>query len=298
MTTIIILILIVPIGGSKFDSQGNDQPQVSDNTDLTYSNSIGIEFVLIPAGSFIMGSIKEYSEEELYPEHPQHKVTISKSFYLSKYPVTVGEFRQFVNTTSYETDGEKADGSWVWSEDKWQQKEDASWENPYFLQSEKNPVVCVSWNDAMAFVEWLKLSESKSYRLPTEAEFEYALRAGTTTTYFFGNDTIDYAKYGWPQGVTSQGFSSHPVGAKLPNPWGLYDMVGNSWQWCSDWYQKKYDSSSLNTDPQGPLRGKYRVNRGGMGDDVTGWSSTTRDALPPNSDYSNQTFRIVLSISE
>ena len=270
--------------------------QDADQIENCFTNAIGMEFVFIHSGSFLMGS----SEDEGNPnEHPQHKITISKSFYMSKYPVTVGEFRQFVTETGYRTEGEKNGGSWVWTDkNEWGQKEDANWKNPYFEQSERNPIVCINWNDAQAFTEWLKKKDGKNYRLPTEAEFEYACRAATTTTYFFENDTLHFTDYGWAQTLTSQGFPTHPVGLKLANPWGLFDMVGNAWQWCGDWYDESYYSNSPSLDPKGPLNGDYKVNRGGMGDDINDWSSYKRDALPPNCDFSNQSFRLVLEITK
>lgn len=292
----ILVSLIIQFSYGLVNAQSTNQQSNSFRSDKTFTNAIGMEFVLIPAGSFLMGSAKKGGTGSQFP---QHKVIISKPFYMSKYPVTVGEYRQFVNATDYKTEGENGGGSWVWTDEtQWVQKADASWENPYFPQNDSHPVVCISWNDAQAFVEWLKTKENKNYRLPSEAEFEYALRAGTTNNYFFENDTVNFSMYGWPQELTSQGFPTHPVGAKLPNPWGLYDMVGNAWQWCGDWYDSNYYSNSPEIDPKGPPNGDYKINRGGMGPDIVSWSSSMRDALPPNDDYSNQSFRVVLLVSE
>ncbi|RPH28915.1 MAG: hypothetical protein EHM93_18035 [Bacteroidales bacterium] len=274
---------------------GNNTNQAVDSLDkrvLSFTNSQGMEFLLIPKGSFLMGSTDGRGNLD---ELPQHKVTINSSFYMSKYPVTVGDFSQFVKATGYITEGERNGGSWVWSEkNNWEQKIDANWKNPYFKQTDKHPVVCITWNDAMAFVNWLKAKEGKEYSLPTEAQFEYACRAGTSNKYFFEHDTINFSDYGWPQQLTLQGFPTHLIGTKKSNPWGLYDMVGNAWQWCNDWYDEKYYKTSPEVDPAGPKTGDYKVNRGGMGDEVKYWSSTKRDALHPGSNYSNQTFRIVI----
>ncbi|MCP4656475.1 MAG: formylglycine-generating enzyme family protein [bacterium] len=259
------------------------------------TNSMGMELVLIPAGVFTMGSPDDVGEKN---EHPQHEVTISQPFYMGKYPVTVGEFRQFAEAAGYLTEGERGEGSWVMVDKEWQRKADASWKNPGFPQTDEDPVVCVSWNDAGAFVAWLSEKEAKTYRLPTEAEFEYALRAGTDTAFFFGEDPEEYSKYGWIQTDSNpSGYPTQPVGMKLPNPWGLYDMIGNAWQWTGDWFDEGYYASSPAADPPGPPEGDYRVDRGGMGD-AEGARSALRDMLPPSSDYSNQTFRIVLTIPD
>ena len=273
----------------SFSQSANGDKSIT--IDKSFTNSIGIDFVLIPAGKFIMGSMVGKTDEK-----PQHEVVISKPFYMSKYPITVGQFRQFVSATGYRTEAEKGDGAFVWTyKKKWEQKSDANWKNPYFDQTEKNPVVCITWNDAKAFVDWLGAKEGKSYSLPSEAQFEYACRAGTTSPYFFESDTLTFSSYGWPQELTSQGFPTHPVGMKKPNPWGLYDMVGNAWQWCNDWYDEKYYATSPDIDPMGPKAGDYKVNRGGMGPDSSVWSSARRDALTPDSHYSNQTFRLVIN---
>ncbi len=284
-------VLLLSTSCQERSREGKQDEPLANSDSLT--SSIGAELVLIPAGVFTMGSPDDAGQNN---EHPRHDVNISSPFYIGKYPVTIGEFRHFVDATGFLTEGERGDGSWVMVDKKWQQKADASWKNPGFPQTDQDPVVCVSWDDARAFVEWLSTKESKTYRLPTEAEFEYALRAGTTTTFFFGEDPSEYPKYGWLQtDSTPSGYPTHPVGMKLPNPWGLYDMIGNAWQWTGDWFDEAYYASSPNTDPQGPPSGDYRVNRGGMGD-AEGGRSALRDMLPPSSDYSNQTFRIVLEV--
>lgn len=256
--------------------------------------STGMELLLIPAGSFIMGSPAGEGKAD---EHPAHRVSISKPFYMGKYPVTVAEFRQFVTDSGYQTEAEKGRGAWVWTgKNDWEQTAGASWKNPYFPQLEHHPVVCVTWNDAKAYCAWLSQKEGLTCRLPTEAEFEYACRAGTTTAWFFGPEANEHAAYGWPQALTPQGFPTHPAGLKQPNPLGLHDLLGNAWQWCEDWYDPNYYSVSPKTDPRGAAAGESRVNRGGMGADPQSWRSAARDALPPESNYSNQTFRVVMAL--
>ena len=148
-----------------------------------------------------------------------------------------------------------------------------SWRNVGFEQTDDHPVVCVSWNDAVTFCKWLSKKESKSYRLPTEAEWEYSCRAGTTTRYYSGDDPETLAKVGnvrdaafeakypWYKGTTkaSDGYVfTAPVGRFKPNAFGLYDLHGNAWQWCSDWYGEEYYAKSAVDDPTGPDSGEVR----------------------------------------
>ena len=179
-------------------------------------NSIGMKLTLVPSGEFMMGSgesaeetaaffNKTYGEgllkADFFQEHPQHRVRITKPFYLGTYHVTRGQFRQFVADTSYKTDAEKAEnpGAYVWDPDRkvFSLDEKYSWRNAGFEQTDEHPVVCVSWNDAAAFCQWLSKKEGKAYRLPTEAEWEYACRAGTTTRYSSGDDPER-----WPRSAT------------------------------------------------------------------------------------------------
>ena len=181
------------------------------------TNSIGMKLTLVPSGEFMMGS-KESAEEtaaffnktygeqssarqiSFKHEHPQHRVRITRPFYLGTYHVTRGQFRQFVADTGYKTDAEKGEkpGAFGWDPDKKEFgfNEKYSWRNAGFEQTDEHPVVNVSWNDAVAFCKWLSRKEGKTYRLPTEAEWEYACRAGTTTRYYSGDDPETLAKVG------------------------------------------------------------------------------------------------------
>lgn len=202
----------------------------------TYSNSIGMEFVLIPAGRFIMGADKNFEDASEY-ETPRHPVTISKAFYLGKYEVTQAQ--------------------WVAIMGK----------NPSKFKGRSNPVEQVSWDDAYEFINRLNAKEGhQRYRLPTEAEWEYAARAGTDATFFFGDYAAGLHQYAWFDEDYASG-STHPVGEKLPNPWGLHDMYGNVWEWVHDWYDETYYRNSPNTDPTGPETSTSHVRRGG------GWRS-------------------------
>ena len=215
-------------------------------------------------------------------EHPQHRVRITKPFYLGTYHVTRGQFRQFVKDTGYKTDAEKGEkpGAFGWDPEKkkFGFNEKYSWRNAGFEQTDEHPVVNVSWNDAVAFCKWLSRKEGKTYRLPTEAEWEYACRAGTTTRYYSGDDPETLAKVGnvadatakakfpdWKYTIkASDGYVfTAPVGQFKPNAFGLYDMHGNAWQWCADWYGEDYYAESPADDPTGPDSGNGRVLRGG-----------------------------------
>ena len=176
------------------------------------TTSIGMKLVLIPAGEFMMGSGESAEEtaaffkktygvdflqaDDFRAEHPQHRVRVTKAFYLGTYHVTRGQFRQFVKETSYKTDAETGRGDLVWDPDEKSLhfSKKYSWRRAGFEQTDEHPVVNVSWNDATAFCKWLSRKEGKTYRLPTEAEWEYACRAGTTTRYSSGNDPEGLAK--------------------------------------------------------------------------------------------------------
>ena len=269
----------------------------SDTKQIT--NSIGMKLSLIPSGEFQMGSgesteattaffRKNYGENLLKAfndEHPQHRVRITRPFYLGSYHVTRGEFRQFVTGAEYKTGAEKGNvkGAFGWDSEKKEFgfDEKYSWRNAGFEQTDEHPVVNVSWNDAVAFCKWLSLKEGKTYRLPTEAEWEYACRAGTTTRYYCGDDPETLAKVGNVADATykakfpeagfpikaSDGYVfTAPVGSFQPNAFALYDMHGNAWEWCWDWYGRAYYAKSSANDPTGPEVGNSRVLRGGSWD--------------------------------
>ncbi len=200
-------------------------------TENVFTNSIGMEFVSIPAGEFLMGcSSNDSSCSD--DEKPSHKVKLTKGFYMGKYEVTKGEFQKFVDATKYQTEAEKGDGCDSWTDSEWKTKKEFSWRNVGFTQTENDPVVCVSWNDTQEYAKWLSKKEGKSYRLPTEAEWEYAARAGAKTKYSFGNEESKLEDYAWYS--SNSGSKTHPVGQKKPNAFGLYDMLGNVWEWVND----------------------------------------------------------------
>ena len=213
--------------------------QLAQRSIQDFTNSIGMKLVLIPKGTFIMGSPIE--EEGRYLAELQREVTISKNFYLGVYQVTQLQYEKVMGINPSRFQGNKV-------------RSDSS----------KHPVEMVSWDDAVEFCK--RLSEfpdekkaSRVYRLPTEAEWEYACRAGSKTAYCFGYDVQTLCDYAWFD--EGSGNQTHPVGEKKPNAYGLYDMHGNVWEWCSDW-QEDWSSRDV-TDPSGPGEGRYRVFRGG-----------------------------------
>jgi len=176
-------------------------------------------------------------------------VRITQAFYMSIYPVTKGQFAKFVEDRKYQTEAEKAG-------------ESMTWRNPGFEQNEHDPVVMVTWNEAVKFCEWLSEKEKHPYRLPTEAEWEYACRAGTPTAYFFGNDPAMLHEYAWFGGDEEKKKQTHPIAGKQPNPWSLEDMCGNVRQWCRDGMRTYTEKSE--EDPTGPeMTGAERAIRGG-----------------------------------
>jgi formylglycine-generating enzyme required for sulfatase activity len=204
------------------------------------TNLVGIKMVLVPPGSFIMGAPETEPGQEA-GESPVHMVTITRPFFISACPITQGQFK------------------WVMGH------------NPSHFSiknggSEDHPVETVSWHDARAFCDWLsaldtELMEGQHYRVPTEAEWEYACRAGTQGAYSFGNDISALLSFGWYR--DNAGGVTQATGQLRPNPWGLYDMHGNVRQWCLDFYKRKYYADSATADPKGPRSGRYRVVRGG-----------------------------------
>jgi formylglycine-generating enzyme required for sulfatase activity len=225
-------------------------------------NSIGMTLALIPSGKFLMGAPE--SEPHWAHEAPQHEVTLSQPFYVGIYKVTVGQFGAFVKETGYKTEAETSGGATGRAPDgKWAKDPACNWRNPGFAQTDDHPVVCVSWNDTQAFCAWLSKKEAHTYHLPTEAQWEYACRAGSRTRYYFGDSDADLPNYAW-FGPNAD-MQSQPVGRKKPNAWGLYDMHGNVWEWTADWFNTDYYKESPKQDPLGPTQtvGARAVRGGG-----------------------------------
>ncbi len=246
------------------------------------TNTLGMKLVHVPSGTFFMGSPQTEAGRE--KEETQHEVELTKGFYLGAHEVTVGQFREFVKATNHQTDAEK-DGKGSWGPDavgKFVMDAKFTWKNPGFEQTDEHPVVNVSWDDAKVFCKWLSEKEKKTYRLPTEAEWEYACRAGTKTAYAHGDDPEGLSAGGnvgdatarakfpaWTLGIKAKdghAFAA-PVGQFKKNAFGLHDMHGTVWEWCEDWYDPMGYTTDKVKDPTGPITGSARVQRGG------GWSS-------------------------
>ncbi len=277
------------------------------------TNSISMRFRTIPAGEFEMGS-----DDGDMDEKPKHTVRITKPFEIGTTEVTVGQFSRFVQETHYKTDAERsASGGFGWDEAKGAIVQDSKYTAWFtgFDQTDDHPVVNVSWGDATEFCAWLSRKEGKTYRLPTEAEWEYACRAGTTTRYSTGDDPEDLARVGNVSDATarqkfptseaikaSDGYLfTAPVGRFRPNARGLYDMHGNVWEWCADWYGSTYYWKLIPTvtDPQGPPEGPLtRVMRGGSwyvkpGNSLSEYRSTFRNFEAYTSPSIRVGFRVV-----
>jgi len=248
----------------------------SDALKLDLGGGVTMELVRIAAGRFMMGSMTGAADER-----PVHEVTISAPWYLGRFEVTRAQFARFAAETGYRTEAEKDGWAHVWSGAGWERKPGANWRNPGFPQDDRHPVVLVSWNDAKAFCDWLSKRSGLACRLPTEAEWEYACRAGTRTRYSWGDNPDDgggwanladlSAKKKYPGWTTFRWDDGHvftaPVGSFRANAWGLHDMHGNVWEWCADWYQNTYYAKSPGRDPKGPDTGTMRVLRGGSWND-------------------------------
>ena len=266
-------------------------------TEVVKPNSLGMQMTLIPPGEFLMGSsdediklalkiaeetkLDEAAVKRIQEERPQHTVRITQPFRLAAHEVTIGQFAKFVEQTKYKTQAEEFGGNsqTVKSEEVKPDSLKLTWRTPGQSVTDDSPVTQVNWNDAVAFCNWLSgqekldlcyqrdgdtwalLPKTNGYRLPTEAEWEYACRAGMTTQYSFGDDWQEHDKYGWSE--NNAGGRPPAVGSLPANPFGLYDIHGNVWEWCHDWYDGKWYEKSPSDDPVGPSRASSRVVRGG-----------------------------------
>lgn len=258
----IVAILIVAIGCSTLVCSGEVQPHAKAKPNLLvapfgesdareaiavwakhlgeaeqFSNRLELKLVLIPPGKFLMGS--PTTEERRRESEEQHRVTVSRPFYSSATEVTQRQWKSVMDS--------------------------APWQGKRLVrEGDGFAATYVNWDDASEFCQRLSEKERRTYRLPTEAEWEYACRAGTVTAYSFGSDFAQLNKYAW---IGSNTFDAdakfaHLVGQKQTNPFGLHDMHGNVWEWCGDWYSPKLDEDDY-VDPRGPQEGLRRVIRGG-----------------------------------
>jgi formylglycine-generating enzyme required for sulfatase activity len=254
-------------------------------------------FTYVRGGCFPMGDIFGDGEVD---ERPVHEVCVS-DFQLGTYEVTVGQFRRFAEATGYLTEAERGDGCFFNTGIEWRKDRVVTWRNPGYFQDDRHPVVCVSWNDAMAYTAWLSRQLGRTCRLPTEAEREYAARSGGKAYKFSwgvgwpaGNIADESARRRYPGWVIWVGHDdghvfTAPVGSFPANELGLYDMTGNVWEWCWDWYGERYYAESYRNDPSGPPGGAFRVLRGGAWFDTPVFLRTT-DRLMNAPDLRNTNF--------
>jgi formylglycine-generating enzyme required for sulfatase activity len=258
------------------------------------------ELVVIPAGRFTMGSrpteqalanAADVSKTHTDRESAQHAVSV-RSFAAGKYAVTKGEFAAFAQAKGYQTEAEAGDGCFGWTGTEWKKDKAYNWRSVGFAQSNDHPVVCVSWNDAQAYIQWLNQTSGKAFRLLSEAEREYATRAGTQTAFWWG-DSINTSKAnyngnfqynGSPKGQYRQ--ATVPVGSFNANPFGLYNVHGNVWEWTEDCFHDNYngaptDGSAWTTNCGGTER---RAIRGGSWTSFPAFlRSASRFSYTPNS---------------
>jgi formylglycine-generating enzyme required for sulfatase activity len=264
---------------------------------------VGIDMVVIKGGTFEMGQpepniLKEGATKD---EQPVHSVNLS-DFYMGKTEVTVAQFKAFIAATGYKTDAEKGGTSAFFTGNEWKKSEGVNWRsdalgNVLPSSDYNHPVIFVSWNDAVAFCMWLSSKTGKSYRLPTEAEWEYAASTGVASkrTRWSGTDTdSNLENYAWY--VNNSQSVTNAVGQKKPNHLGLYDMSGNVWEWCQDWYGARAYGSSQTVNPVGPDSGTYRVDRGGSwGDSPISLRAANRDFFMPQNRSNTLGFRLACS---
>ncbi|MEN9491339.1 MAG: hypothetical protein RJA63_1788, partial [Pseudomonadota bacterium] len=294
-----VLRVFILLCGVLFGASG---VQAADPAALV--NRLGMPFVWVPAGEFMMGSdespdalaadFPQYERSrflKLDDEAPVHRVRITHPFYLGRTEVTVGQFRRFIEASGYVAESDRdGTGAYGYNPDydpATTERGDAfegrnpkySWRNPGFPQTDEHPVVNITYADALALAAWLSKTEGVRYRLPTEAEWEYACRAGSRSRFASGDAPESLARLAnvfdadaavnWRK-WQAFALKSHdgypftaPVASFAPNAFGLYDMHGNAWEWVADWHADDYYANSPLEDPQGPASGTVRVRRGG-----------------------------------
>jgi formylglycine-generating enzyme required for sulfatase activity len=265
------------------------------------STSVGIVLRLIPPGEFPMGSVESdieaietgdwffsrWAAERFESELPRHRVRITRPYFIGVHEVTVAQFRKFVEATGHKTVAELAeDGGYGWTTNGWQQGREFNWRSPGYPHADDSPVGNIAWDDATAFCRWLGEIENRVCRLPTEAEWEFACRAGTQTWFHTGNKPDDlksaaniadeslkaiHSEFTWARASSDEFPFVAPVGRFAPNAFGLHDMHGNVWEWCQDVYDAGFYRTSPETDPlcRGP--GGNHVFRGGGWDNIPGF---------------------------
>lgn len=259
-------------------TQASPVPDSSRTLTLDLGKGATMKLALIPAGKFLMGSPKEDTDREGDGrEEPQHEVTISRPFYMGVTEVTQAQWKAVMETQPWKG-------------------------QPYSRDGDDNAAGYITFPAAIAFCAELARRTGRTIRLPTEAEWEYACRAGTTSKYSFGDDISKVGTYVWyDKNARDVGERyGHRVAAKAPSPWGLYDIHGNMWEWCSDWYDPKYYATGANVkDPTGPLTGETRVLRSGsFYNSERSCRSACRHRVAPDVPVNDHGFRIVVDASD
>lgn len=245
------------------------------------------EMVVVPGGSFLMGSPPQ-EKERFADEGPQRRVHV-KRFAAGRFEIKVGEFAQFFRASNYRTDADRAGGCSSWNGLGYERRWYLNWVDPLYKQTEEHPVSCVSWSDAQAYLAWLNeqvkaAGVSATYRLLSEAEWEYAARAGSDGRWSFGDDEQALGAYAWYRDNSAH--ASHPVGQKKPNAFGLFDMHGNVWEWVEDLAHVGYEGAPTDGSVWvHPFPYDRRVMRGGS------WKNTPRDTRCATYDWFAPDFR-------
>jgi formylglycine-generating enzyme required for sulfatase activity len=260
-----IAMVALPLSSGRAAEPSNETseqkaPAKTEVVDL--GGGVTMEFVLIPRGAFQMGSFMEAAGDA--DETPRHQVTLTQPFFLGKYEVTQEQWTRLMGS------------------------------NPSRFKGAKRPVDTVSWNDCQRFLEKLHAKTGRTFTLPTEAQWEYACRAGTDLRWNIGDQPTSFGEHAWF--IQNSGKTTHPVGEKKPNAWGIHDLYGNLGEWCADWYANPYPKGDA-VDPQGPPAGQSKVIRGGAwGDDPINARSAYRNANGPDGAHDGIGFRCVMVV--